>query len=265
MGLWRLSASEWSLGEVTTARAIERVAAAGFDGIELTARWPFDPVSLRNLLYANGVVVSGISPGYSVARDLSHEQDEPRQRAVTHLRQCLEMAQELEAPIVVVVASDRTEPLSTSERQAAMRRAGASIAAALDDAGAAGPQLVLEPLNRYETSLVHTLAEADDLRLLSGPTRVGLMADTFHMNIEEDDPVGALRNLAGHIIHMDLADNQRRAPGTGHIDFPSIFTVLHEAGYQGWLNLEYLPADDRSLSAARRYIDDLTTPLTLGQ
>lgn len=101
MAHWRLSASEWALGEVTTARAVERVAAAGLDGIELNARWPFDPVALRKLLDANGVVASAISPGYSVARDLSHVQDEPRQQGVIHLRRCLEMAQELSAPIVV--------------------------------------------------------------------------------------------------------------------------------------------------------------------
>jgi D-psicose/D-tagatose/L-ribulose 3-epimerase len=264
MAPWRLSASEWALGEVTTARAVERVAAAGLDGIELTARWPFDPAALRKLLDANGVVASGISPGYSLARDLSHVEDELRLRAITHLRQCLEMAQELDAPIVVVVASDRTAPLTTEQRRGAVARAAASIMTALDRAGTPGPRLALEPLNRYETSLVHTLAEADDLRILTGSARVGLMADTFHMNIEEDDPVAALRNVAGHIVHIDLADNQRHHPGTGNIDFPSIFTVLHQAGYEGWLNLECLPADEECLSAARRYISAVASSLAVG-
>lgn len=91
------------------------------------------------------------------------------------------------------------------------------------------------------------------------------MADTFHMNIEEDDAVEALGTLADQVVHVDLADNQRRHPGSGHIDFPSIFAVLHRAGYQGWLNLECLPADHHALTAARRYIEDVTISLSACQ
>ena len=116
-------------------------------------------------------------------------------------------------------------------------------------------EMALEPLNRYETYLVHTLADADDLRRRIDHPCVGLMADTFHMNIEEDNVQRVLDQYGKHLVHIDLADNQRREPGSGDFDFKAFLSHLAAVGYEGWLNLECMPADRRAIQEGRRHVE----------
>jgi len=101
-----------------------------------------------------------------------------------------------------------------------------------------GGVLLLEPLNRYEDYLVNTLADGASLISELGLPTVRLMADTFHMNIEEADPAASLREHAGLLGHVQVADSNRLEPGAGHYDWPGTLAALDEIGYQGWLVLE---------------------------
>ena len=253
--MWKYSVSEWVLNEPTTERAIECAAAAGLDAIELTASASFDPAAARRLVDALGLQVSGISPGVSADRDFAAASATQRRAAIAHLRHCIEMAQELSASIVVVVPSDRTKSASPGERGEAIERAAEAIREAVRDLGEGGPRVALEPLNRYETYLVHTLADADDLRRRIDHPCVGLMADTFHMNIEEDNVQRVLDQYGKHLVHIDLADNQRREPGSGDFDFKAFLSHLAAVGYEGWLNLECMPADRRAIQEGRRHVE----------
>jgi sugar phosphate isomerase/epimerase len=114
--------------------------------------------------------------------------------------------------------------------------------------------IALEALNRYETHLLKTLADADQLRRLIELPNVQLMADVFHMNIEEDSVAGALGAHIEHIVHVHLADNQRREPGSGQLDFASVFEVLAGHEYDGALAMEFLPATDEAIRAGREWV-----------
>jgi sugar phosphate isomerase/epimerase len=114
--------------------------------------------------------------------------------------------------------------------------------------------IALEALNRYETHLLRTLADAEGLRRLIDSPRVQLMADVFHMNIEEDSLPAALRAHAEHIVHVHLADSQRREPGSGHLDFDPVFEVLGDTGYSGAFAMEFLPASDAAIAAGREWV-----------
>jgi D-psicose/D-tagatose/L-ribulose 3-epimerase len=254
---WRLSVSEWVLGTTEISRAIEAAAAAGLNGIELTARSTFDLAAARHMLDDCGLSVSGISPGYSLDRDFGHESPTKRARAVTHLRRCIDLACELSAPVVVVVPSDSAEPVSPAARPSALMRAADAIRSAVADLASDGPRIAIEPLNRYETYLVRTLAEADELRGLIGLPSVGIMADTFHLNIEEDNTTAALASYGHRLVHVDIADNQRREPGSGQFDFGSFLDALSGVGYSGWLNMECVPADSKLLKAGKRHIETI--------
>jgi 5-keto-L-gluconate epimerase len=109
-------------------------------------------------------------------------------------------------------------------------------------AGAAG--LVLEPLNRYETSIINTIAEAGDLIKKSGAKNLGILADSFHMNIEERDITDSIKKNAALIRHVHLADSNRWAPGQGHFDFDELFAALKSIGYECFVSGEYLPLPD---------------------
>ena len=101
-----------------------------------------------------------------------------------------------------------------------------------------GVLLLLEPLNRYEDHMVNTVAQAAELARATGWDSVRVGADTYHMNIEEADPLAALRADADRIGHVQLSDSNRLEPGAGHLDWAALLACLDEIGYAGWLALE---------------------------
>jgi sugar phosphate isomerase/epimerase len=111
-------------------------------------------------------------------------------------------------------------------------------------AAAAGVSLLLEPLNRYEDHMVNTLAEAAALIAEAGPAGLGVLADTYHMNLEEDDPGAALRAAAPVLGAVHLSDSNRHHPGRGHIDFAAVLATLRDIGFAGTLSVECRPRGD---------------------
>jgi sugar phosphate isomerase/epimerase len=105
-------------------------------------------------------------------------------------------------------------------------------------AAQAGAVLLFEPLNRYEDHMVNTVAGAADLIAAAGSPAVRILADTYHMNIEEDDLCGALRSVADALGAIHLSDSNRHQPGTGHVPFASIVATLREIGFDGVLSVE---------------------------
>jgi sugar phosphate isomerase/epimerase len=254
-----LSVSEWTLMADTTATAIERVASAGFPAIELAATEALDPPAARERLEAHGMTVSSlcwIGLGYP-DRDCAHESALVRRRAGEYLRASLEQAHALGAGVLVLVPTFRVVP-GHDGREAELQRAAETIEGPARASGPDGPVIALEALNRYETHLLRTLNDAEQLRRRIGLPNVELMADVFHMNIEEDseeDSIpAALLAHANHIVHVHLADSQRRQPGSGHLGFAAVFETLSEVGYGGALAMEFLPATLDALRLGRAWV-----------
>ncbi|MEV4463490.1 sugar phosphate isomerase/epimerase family protein [Micromonospora echinofusca] len=107
-----------------------------------------------------------------------------------------------------------------------------------EHARAEGVTLFLEPLNRYEDHMVNRLDDAVALCATVGLPSVRVVADTFHMNIEEDDVHRALRAAAPYLGHVQVSDSNRCQPGAGHLDWPALVRTLLEIDYRGWLALE---------------------------
>ncbi|MGA3540291.1 sugar phosphate isomerase/epimerase family protein [Micromonosporaceae bacterium DT194] len=105
-------------------------------------------------------------------------------------------------------------------------------------AEAEGVRIFLEPLNRYEDHMVNRLDEAAELCTAVGLPSLGVVADTYHMNIEEDDPVAALAAVTPYLGHVQASDSNRYQPGAGHLDWPALLGVLDRTGYQGYVALE---------------------------
>jgi sugar phosphate isomerase/epimerase len=101
-----------------------------------------------------------------------------------------------------------------------------------------GAVLLLEPLNRYEDHMVNTVAQAAELVREAGSPGVRVLADTYHMNIEEDDPCAALRAAGDLLGAVHASDSNRHQPGTGHVPFPAIVRTLREMGFDGVLSVE---------------------------
>jgi D-psicose/D-tagatose/L-ribulose 3-epimerase len=101
-----------------------------------------------------------------------------------------------------------------------------------------GIRVGLEPVNRYESCLVNTCAQALELKQMIGADNVGVHLDTYHMNIEEKSFYEATRLAGAHLLHYHLCENDRGVPGTGLVDWDGIFRALAEIGYQGNAALE---------------------------
>ena len=111
-------------------------------------------------------------------------------------------------------------------------------------------RLAIEPLNRYETSLVNLLEQAVEIADAVGGPGIGVAADTFHMNIEEKDMGAALRDAGPWLAHVQVCGNDRGAPGDDHIDWPVIADALGQAGYHGHICIESFTSENRTIARA---------------
>ncbi|MFL6491151.1 MAG: sugar phosphate isomerase/epimerase family protein [Nitrososphaera sp.] len=113
-----------------------------------------------------------------------------------------------------------------------------------------GVQLVLEPLNRYSTPYCATAKDA--IAIAQHVDSLGILLDTFHMNIEEDMFKDAIQSSSTLLRHMHFADNNRKMPGFAHIDFSTVIESLNEIGYDGFISFEPNIAD-RNYEHATKY------------
>jgi sugar phosphate isomerase/epimerase len=111
--------------------------------------------------------------------------------------------------------------------------------------------LLFEPLNRYETNLINSVADAIALLKRLSTSNVKLLADLFHMNIEERSIPEAIRAGGRQIGHIHFVDSNRRAAGQGHIDLAAAAGALREIGYDGYLSAEAIPYPDSDTAAAQ--------------
>jgi D-psicose/D-tagatose/L-ribulose 3-epimerase len=110
--------------------------------------------------------------------------------------------------------------------------------------------LCVEPLNRFETYFLNTQEDAALLIGEIGEPNVRVHYDTFHANIEEKDPVKALKALGTRAGHVHVSESDRGIPGTGHVDWRGTLLALREIGYDGWLTIESFAQPEPQLAAA---------------
>ena len=121
----------------------------------------------------------------------------------------------------------------------------------------AGIEIGIEPLNRFETYFLNTVADAVDLCAAIAVPSIGILFDTFHANIEEKSIGGALRQAAPHLKHVHTCENDRGIPGSGHVAWPDVFAAIAAIGYDRWLTIESFGFAQGPLSAAAAIWRDL--------
>jgi sugar phosphate isomerase/epimerase len=211
--------------------------AAGFDGLELRDADPArDIEALRGRVWTACPELDGWLGDFDAGA---------RRRAVDRLRGQLEGVAALGGAGVITPAAwgmftRRLPPFDEPPRTPAEDREVLLEGLAELGAHAAelGVALLLEPLNRYEDHMVNTVAQAAGLISDAGSRGLALLADTYHMNIEEDDLCDALRSVAPVLRAVHLSDSNRAQPGAGHVPFAAAVEALQEAGFDGVLSVE---------------------------
>jgi sugar phosphate isomerase/epimerase len=108
----------------------------------------------------------------------------------------------------------------------------------LEETAESGVSIFLEPINRYETHFLHTLAEAESIVATIDHPLLGITADLFHMSMEEANLEESIRNCGPKIKHIHIADSNRKLPGQGHLDFVKLFSAIQQINFQGWMTIE---------------------------
>lgn len=237
-----------------TLEPLARLAAEmGYQALELPLEnvGDWDPARTREVLDGLGlgaILVGAMGPGRSLlasAGDVAATQD--------YLRSCLAAAATLGADTVAgpfYAPTGLTWRMSVDERADAVRELRENLAPLAAEAGAAGITLAVEPLNRYETSLINTVDQALDALVPLLGQGVGLALDTYHLNIEEKRPADAIRTAGSAIAHVQVCGSDRGAVGDDHTDWVGIVRALDDAGYQGPLGLESFTGENATIAVA---------------
>lgn len=231
-------------------RVLATCRALGFGGVEVP--W-LEPVPASAVAAAAAAVrAAGLWATVSTALPpeacLVDPLPERRARGVQWLRAAAEAAAAFGSPVLVGPLLAPVGELPAGAARSAAP-AGPLLAEVAAHAAGLGVRLCLEPLNRFETDVVNTLAQGAALCAAAGDGP-RLLSDTFHQNIEEDDPLEALRRHLGVVGHVHLSENHRGPAGSGHIPFPAVLGVLEDGGYGGRLVFEGFNAHVRALARA---------------
>jgi sugar phosphate isomerase/epimerase len=202
----KISASEWVLGDRPTA--LRRAKAAGFDAIELDGALGVDLGKLRDDLAEAQLDVPSVCWAWNSEHELGSPDATSRTAAQRYLLGALEHARDLGASQLVVIPACRNTPWTDEPRIRGIERAAAAISEVLPDAPSE-ISLALEGLRKIESFLMNTLDEAAELQAMIGDSRVGLLADVYHMVHEEQDPLLALDRHAASITLVHLAAKER--------------------------------------------------------
>jgi sugar phosphate isomerase/epimerase len=246
----KLAIQDGMLPGRTLAEKLDNAAAYGFQGIEIgggAILAQFDEIA--RALEGHPVRLSTICSGY--AGCLIDASKAERDRAVSDMIHLLDAGARLGAVGLICVpcfGGPRLPDLTPYMTAAALEtELLADLLGPLADvAQKAGSLLLLEPLNRYETHLLNRLSDALDVVKRVGRKGLALMADVFHMNIEEDDLAHAILSAGKHLRHVHLADSQRLQPGTGLTDFAAVFKALKKTGFSDYMALECGIRGDRT-------------------
>jgi len=260
----KYSISNWIYADEPLHATFQRLQKYGYDGLELVGEpQKYGPEEVNQLCREFDLQVFSVL-GWSIwplERDLAHPDPQKRQKALNYATECVDLAVAVGASLVVVIpaSAGRTSPIGQPDSEKAWKEAVArewgyaveSVWKAATYAEQKGVLLAIEPINRYESFLVNSTAQG--LRFVqevNSPV-VRLHLDTFHMNIEERDPAGAIREAGSLLVNMHVSDSQRGPVGHGHTDFAAIMKALKEIGYQGALTMEPLPPEPNALLAVR--------------
>ena len=233
---------------------LAKIACWGYDGAELAIRDPglIDADDLLRMVATQGLEVPAIGTGQAWGEEgLSYTDPDPSIRAAAIERTIAHVPFAARTGAVIIIGLLRGIVKPSVGQEQAMDWMVEALRQSCTAAHSQGVRLALEPICRYETTLINNVADGLELLERVGAENMGLILDTFHMNIEEPVIEESIRACGDRIFHFHVSDSHRWYPGSGHLDFASILDALYSTGYQGYVSGEWLPNPDADTSAER--------------
>ncbi|MDQ1576054.1 MAG: hydroxypyruvate isomerase [Microbacteriaceae bacterium] len=239
---------KWLFTEVDFLERFDAAAAAGFTGVEYAAPYPYKASELKKRLADAGlkqVLINSPTgqPGTPERQGIACMPDKVAQFR-DDFTLALEYAVELESDFIHVMAGIRQEGVS---RDRAFARFVSNIIWASETAKDTNVRIVLEAQNKRDAPgfILDTQAHAAAVAEAVDRDNVGIMFDVYHAQIDEGDLVPKLQAMLPDVFHVQVADPPRRhEPGTGEVNFRTIFDTIRASGYAGWIGCEYEPIGD---------------------
>jgi D-psicose/D-tagatose/L-ribulose 3-epimerase len=231
------------------------IRKSGYDGVEIPV-FEGDPDHYARL----GEMLDEIGLARTVVAIMPSSDKNPlsgdaaaRKAALDHAKWFIDCSAALGASIIAGPIHSAIGHFSGAAPTAAERKRGIAFhRRAGDYAQRKNVLLAVEALNRFECYFLTTMQQlADYLDEVDHPAVQG-MYDTFHANIEEADPIKAIKTIRPHMIHVHISENDRGTPGKGHIDWPKTYKALKASKYDGWLTIEAFGRSLPALAAATR-------------
>jgi sugar phosphate isomerase/epimerase len=245
--------------------AIEAASRLGFDAIEVFAPGPdaIAPEKLGRMLKDAGLRLAAVGTGAGwVKHKLTLTDSDPSKRRAAHdfIQEMIEFgaaagtaAAGPDGAAPAIIGSMQGRWGGDVSRDTALAWLAEGLNSLGEHASSRKVRLLYEPLNRYETNLVNTLGDGSRLLRMLQTSNVRLLADLYHMNIEESDSATSLALAGDDVGHIHFVDSNRRPAGNGHIDYAPIASALAGIKYDGYASAEAIPWPD-PLSAAQQTI-----------
>jgi len=231
------------------------IKKAGYDGVEIPM-FEGDPdhyARLGAMLDEIGLERTVVTIIPSVDKNPLSPDKAARAAGLAHAKWAIDCSAAMGAPIIAGPIHSTHGYFSGSPPTAQERKRGLEFhKRAGDYAAGKGVNIAVEALNRFECYFLTTMGQlADYLDELNHPA-VGAMYDTFHANIEETDPIAALKTIRRHLIHVHISENDRGTPGKGHVPWDATYKALKKSKYDGWLTIEAFGRSLPAIAAATR-------------
>lgn len=214
----------------------------GYEGVELAIRDPgvVEEEKIHEVLKKTGLVVPAIGTGQAFIEEklsLSSLNPRIRKRTIERVKKHVILSSSFGSFVIIGLIRGHL-PQEEKKKEKAIESLKDSLRECGEFAQSKNVKLVIEPLNRYELNFLNTLEETAAFISSLGMPNIGILADSFHMNIEERDLRKSLLDVKSLLWHFHVADSNRWAPGFGHLDFGMILEALQETGYQGFVSAE---------------------------
>ncbi len=232
-GLWM---AQWT-DEITPV--LKTVADLGYDGVEVSLLGMTDEkaAALGKSIREHGLEVT-CSDGLSIDKDITSADPSVREAGIEYLKWAIKTTSLIGARGLAGVLYAPWGVYDPANKQVRADRSAAAFAAVNHELESHDVTLGLEAINRFETDLVNTSAEATAMATASGSDRVGVLLDTFHLNIEEKDIESAITSAAEKLVHFHVSDNDRGVPGSGHVPWNTVKGALDKINYDSWIVAE---------------------------
>lgn len=242
------------LTDAGLAHLAPKLDSWGFDLAELPVEdvLDWDPARAAEVLLEHGLgatVCAVMPPG----RELVAADHATVTATQGYVRSCVDAAATVGSGIVagpLYASVGRKWRVGAMERHKLVRELAANLAPLAEYAGERGVRLAVEPLNRFETSLINTVEQAMEVVEVVDSSALGVLLDTFHMNIEERDLPAAVRLAGDRLFHFHACANDRGAPGADHLDWNGISVALGDVGYDGTVVIESFTAENETIATA---------------